>query len=196
MTTKAERTKQFILETAAPIYNEKGISGVSIDDILEATQLTKGCIYGHFKGKDDLSEQVVEYSLNNITKKINAVVSQETTARAKINAFIDFYKNPIATYISGGCPIFNTAVEVDDNFPEIKKKVAAKFIAGQQALSAILKQGIENGEFSSELNPARFAFKMFSAIEGGIIICRTIDSAQPMFELVNDLKKELDQYCL
>ncbi len=196
MTTKAERTKQFILETAAPIYNEKGISGVSIDDILEATQLTKGCIYGHFKGKDDLSEQVVEYSLNNMTAKINAVVSQETTAKAKINAFIDFYKNPITTYISGGCPIFNTAVEADDNFPEIKKMVAAKFIAGQQALSAILQQGIENGEFSSELHPARFAFKMFSAIEGGIIICRTIDSAQPMFELVNDLKKELDQYCV
>lgn len=196
MTTKAERTKQFILETAAPIYNEKGISGVSIDDILEATQLTKGCIYGHFKGKDDLSEKVVEYSLNNMTAKINAVVSQETTAKAKINAFIDFYKNPINTYISGGCPIFNTAVEADDNFPEIKKMVAAKFITGQQALSSILQQGIENGEFSSELNPVRFAFKMFSAIEGGIIICRTIDSVQPMFELVNDLKKELDQYCV
>ena len=28
MLTKAEKTKQFILETAAPLYNEKGISGV------------------------------------------------------------------------------------------------------------------------------------------------------------------------
>ena len=28
MLTKAERTKQFILETAAPIFNQKGISGV------------------------------------------------------------------------------------------------------------------------------------------------------------------------
>jgi hypothetical protein len=40
-----------------------------------------------------------------MTAKINTVVSQETTAKAKINAFIDFYKNPITTYISGGCPI-------------------------------------------------------------------------------------------
>lgn len=57
MLTKAEKTKQFILETVSPLYHEKGISGVSIDDVMEATKLTKGCIYGHFSGKEDLSEQ-------------------------------------------------------------------------------------------------------------------------------------------
>lgn len=196
MTTKAERTKQFILETAAPLYNEKGISGVSIDDVLEATKLTKGCIYGHFQGKDDLSEQVIEYSLNDLTEKITAAVLKETTAKAKINAFMDFYKNPINTYINGGCPLFNTAVEADDNFPAIKQKVASRFLAGQQALCEILQQGIDNGEFSSQLTPERFAFKMVAAIEGGIVICRTIDVAQPMYELVNDLKNELEQYSL
>jgi AcrR family transcriptional regulator len=194
MSTKAERTKQFILEIAASLYNEKGISGVSIDDVLEATNLTKGCIYGHFKGKDDLSEQVIEYSLENLTKKITATVLKETTSLAKINAFMDFYKNPINTYISGGCPLFNTAVEADDNFPEIKKKVATRFLEGQQALCEVLQQGINSGEFSTRLDPAKFAFKMVAAIEGGIVICRTIDSAQPMLELVNDLKKELEQY--
>lgn len=196
MATKAERTKQFILETAAPLYNEKGISGVSIDDVLEATKLTKGCIYGHFNGKDDLSEQVIEHSLNNLTQKITAAVLKQTTAKAKINAFMDFYKNPINTYISGGCPLFNSAVEADDNFPVIKQKAAARFLAGQQALGEILQQGIESGEFSSRLNAAGFAFKMVAAIEGGIVICRTIDSAQPMYELVNDLKVELENYSL
>lgn len=196
MLTKAERTKQFILETAAPLYNEKGISGVSIDDVLEATKLTKGCIYGHFQGKDDLSEQVIEYSLNSMTEKVAATVLKQTTAKGKINAFIDFYKNPIDTYIAGGCPIFNTAVEADDNFPTIKQKVAKKLLEGQQALSDIIKQGIDDGEFSQQLDPQRFAFKLVAAIEGAIVICRTINSAQPMYDLVNDLKKELDQYTL
>lgn len=196
MVSKAERTKQFILETAAPLYNEKGISGVSIDDVLEATKLTKSCIYGHFAGKDDLSEQVIEYSLRNLTERIVSLVMKEISAKGKINTFIDFYKNPITTFIPGGCPIFNTAVEADDNFPEIKLKVAAAFLAGQEQLANILRQGIENGEFSSKLNPAKFAFKMVAAIEGGTVICRTIDSAQPMYELVTDLKEELNQYSL
>ncbi|WP_333624206.1 TetR family transcriptional regulator [Sphingobacterium siyangense] len=54
MLTKAEKTKQVILETASLLYYEKGISGVSIDDVLEATKLTNGCIYGHFSEKEDL----------------------------------------------------------------------------------------------------------------------------------------------
>lgn len=196
MATKAEKTKQFILETAAPLYNEKGISGVSIDDVLEATKLTKGCIYGHFQGKEDLSEQVIEYSLNHLTEKITAAVLKENTAKGKISAFMDFYKNPINTFIDGGCPLFNTAVEADDNFPTIKQKVAARFAAGQEALSKILQEGIDSGEFSSKLNPKRFAFKMVAAIEGGIVICRTIDSAKPMYDLVQDLKDELQNYSM
>lgn len=196
MLTKAQKTKQFILETAAPLYNEKGISGVSIDDVLAATKLTKGCIYGHFQGKDDLSEQVIEYSLNSMTEKVAAAVLKQTTAKDKINAYIDFYKNPFDTYIAGGCPIFNTAVEADDNFPTIKQKVAKKLLEGQQALSDIIKQGIDNGEFSRQIDPQRFAFKLVAVIEGAIVICRTINSVQPMYDLVNDLKKELEQYTL
>lgn len=64
MLTKAERTKQFILETAAPIFNQKGISGANIDDVLAATKLTKGCLYGHFESKEDLALQVVDHMLS------------------------------------------------------------------------------------------------------------------------------------
>lgn len=196
MLTKAEKTKLFILETASPIYNEKGISGVSIDDVLEATKLTKGCIYGHFSGKDDLSEQVVDFSLKKMSEKVASVISKGKTAKEKIFLYLDFYKNPIDTYISGGCPIFNTAVEVDDQFPSIKKKVSAVLNAGQEGISNILKEGISNGEFSDNLNADVFAFKLFSAVEGGIVLSRTMESGKLMVGLINDLKKELEQYSL
>lgn len=62
--TKAERTKKFIIEQAAPIYNEKGVAGTNVDDVLDATKLTKGAIYSHFKNKDDLSMQVTDYLLD------------------------------------------------------------------------------------------------------------------------------------
>ncbi|MFT3919922.1 TetR/AcrR family transcriptional regulator [Cloacibacterium sp.] len=194
MLTKAEKTKNFILETAVPLYNEKGISGVSIDDVLEATKLTKGCLYGHFNGKDDLSEQVIDYSLNKMTAKMMIVVSQGKTAKEKLFLYLDFYKNPIDTFIAGGCPIFNTAVEADDNFPIIKKKVAATLRAGQEGLAKILQDGIDNNEFSEKLNPIIFAFKLMAAVEGGIILCRTLETSKPMTELIKSLKNELELY--
>ena len=196
MLTKAERTKQFILETAAPLYNEKGISGVSIDDVLAATKLTKGCLYGHFENKDDLSFQVVDLMLKKITDKMYLAVADKKTAKARIFAFLDFYKNPIDTYISGGCPLFNTAVDADDNYPVIKQKVAAIFRAGQESLTNVLKEGISNGEFSPNLDPVTFAFKLVASIEGGIVMCRTMDTAKPMQSLIKSLKAELEQYVL
>lgn len=196
MLTKAEKTKQFILETAVPLYNEKGISGVNIDDVLEATKLTKGCLYGHFENKEDLSEQVIDLALKKVSEKIREAVAKGKTPKGKLIAFIDFYKNPIETFISGGCPIFNTAVESDDNYPVMKKKVAKIFRIGQEELVGLLQEGIQIGEFSKDLDPAVFAFKMVAAIEGGIVMCRVMETAKPMQGLLKSLKMELEQYSL
>jgi len=196
MLTKAEKTKQFILETAVPLYNEKGISGVNIDDVLEATKLTKGCLYGHFENKEDLTEQVIDLSLKMVSDKIRAAVYSGKTIKGKIVAFLDFYKNPIETFISGGCPIFNTAVESDDNYPFIKEKVAKVLKNGQLELTALLQEGINIGEFSNKLDPAVFAFKLVASVEGGIVMCRVMNTAKPMQGLVKSLKNELEQYVI
>jgi TetR/AcrR family transcriptional repressor of nem operon len=194
MLTKAERTKQFILETAVPLYNEKGISGVNVDDVLAATKLTKGCLYSHFENKEDLSQHVIDLSLKKAAEKMRMAVSKGITPKAKIFAFLDFYKDPIQTYIPGGCPIFNTAVEADDNYPEVKLKVGAVIRAGLEEISAILREGIQNGTFSDKLDPAVFAFKMMAAVEGGMVMCRVMDTIKPMHQLIKSLKAELEQY--
>ena len=194
MITKAERTRQFILETAAPLYNEKGIAGVHIDDVLAATNLTKGCLYGHFESKEDLSLQVIDLLLSKMTGKIMTTIGQEDTAKAKIFAFLDLYKDPLNTYIRGGCPIFNTAVESDDTHSLIKEKVGTIFRNGQKMTVDILQQGIENGEFSIELDPAVYAFKLVAAVEGGMVMCRAMNTAKPMQGLIKSLKAELEQY--
>ncbi|MDT3405386.1 TetR/AcrR family transcriptional regulator [Mucilaginibacter terrae] len=194
MLTKAERTKQFILETAAPIFNQKGISGANIDDVLDAAKLTKGCLYGHFENKEDLALQVVDHMLVNNGEKMMATISKGKTAKAKVFAFLDFYKDPLNTHLKGGCPIFNIAVESDDNFPVIKEKIAGVIRNGQNIFISILNQGIQAGEFSATLDPAVYAFKAVAAVEGGLVMCRAINSAKPMAGLIKSLKAELEAY--
>lgn len=41
---KAQRTRQFIVEKTAPIFNVKGYAGTSLADMTEATGLTKGSV--------------------------------------------------------------------------------------------------------------------------------------------------------
>lgn len=196
MLTKAERTKQFILETAAPIFNQKGISGANIDDVLAATKLTKGCLYGHFEGKEDLALQVVDHMLNTNGEKMLLTISKGKTAKAKVFAFLDFYKDPLNTYLKGGCPVFNIAVESDDNFPAIKEKIAGVIRHGQELFVSILNQGIAEGEFSEKLDPAIYAFKAVSAVEGAVVMCRAMNTAKPMAGLLRSLKAELESYAI
>ena len=194
MLTKAERTKQFILETAAPIFNQKGISGANIDDVLAATKLTKGCLYGHFEGKEDLALQVVDHMLNTNGEKMLSTISKGKTAKAKVFAFLDFYKDPLNTYLKGGCPVFNIAVESDDNFPVIKEKIGGVIRHGQEMFVSILNQGIANGEFSDKLNSSLYAFKAVAAVEGAVVMCRAMNTAKPMAGLIRSLKAELESY--
>lgn len=196
MLTKAERTKQFILETAAPIFNQKGISGANIDDVLDAAKLTKGCLYGHFENKGDLALQVVDFMLDNNGEKLMLTISKGKTAKAKVFAYLDFYKDPLDTYIKGGCPIFNIAVESDDNFPAVKEKVASILRRGQEMFVGILNQGIKDGEFSAKLDPAVYAFKAVAAVEGAVIMCRAMNTARPMAGLIKGLKAELEGYAV
>jgi TetR/AcrR family transcriptional regulator, transcriptional repressor for nem operon len=196
MLTKAERTKQFILETAAPIFNQKGISGANIDDVLAATKLTKGCLYGHFEGKEDLALQVVDFMLKTNGEKMLSTIGKGKKAKAKVFAFLDFYKDPLNTYLKGGCPIFNVAVESDDHFPAIKEKIAGVIRRGQELFVSILKQGIEDGEFSDKLEPAVYAFKAVAAVEGAVIMCRSMNTAKPMASLLKNLKAELESYAI
>jgi len=192
--TKAENTKLLILEKAGAIYNASGINGTGIDDVLDAAKITKGCLYSHFENKEDLSVQTADYLLNKINYGTNQAMMREKTAKGKIFAYMDFNKSPLNTYIEGGCPIFNLAVEVDDNHAVIKKKVSSLLSTSQEIFAEILQSGIEKKEFSTALDPVVFAFKMFAAVEGGIVMCRVMNTNAPMKGLIKSLKDELESY--
>lgn len=189
--SKAARTRQFIIEQAAPIFNEKGIAGTSVDDVLQAAQVARGCLYNHFESKQELAHQTMDFLLETILDRVQAALNQETSAKAKIYAYLDFNKDPLNTSITGGCPIFNAATEADNTDPVVKEKVRAAMVAGHKLLAGILQRGIEQKEFTPALEPQQFAFKLFAAVEGAIIMCRILHTAKPMQQLIKSLKAEL-----
>ena len=140
--------------------------------------------------------QVVEHMLNTNGEKMLLTISKGKTAKAKVFAFLDFYKDPLNTYLKGGCPIFNIAVESDDNFPAIKGKIGGVIRHGQELFVSILNQGIANGEFSDKLDPVVYAFKAVAAVEGAVVMCRSMDTAKPMAGLIKSLKAELETYVI
>jgi TetR/AcrR family transcriptional repressor of nem operon len=192
--SKAEKTKQFIIETAANIFNEKGIAGTSVDDILQATKIAKGCLYGHFKSKEALSYASVDYLLSKLVERRTVALNKEVTATGKLYAFMDNSKNPLETPFEGGCPIVNLSTEADDTNPVIKQKIKSLLENAISLFTEILKDGILKGEFTDNLDPEEYAIKMFMSIEGANAICRVLNSVKPMSIIIKSLKKELATY--
>lgn len=192
--SKAEKTKQHLIEHAAVIFNEKGIAGTSVDEIILASRSTKGCFYGHFDSKEELSYASVDYLLNKLTERRTSALEKQKTATGKIHAFLEMNKSPLNSFVNGGCPIVNFATESDDTNPVIQKKIKAMVQKAISLFVKIIEDGITNGEFTEALIPIEFATKMFLSIEGGNAICRVLNSTKPMQTVIKSLKSELASY--
>jgi TetR/AcrR family acrAB operon transcriptional repressor len=57
---EALETRNRILDTAERVFLKRGVSRTSLDDIAEATGVTRGAIYWHFKNKADLFEAMMK----------------------------------------------------------------------------------------------------------------------------------------
>lgn len=67
MSSKGEQTRNKILDAAQDLVMSNGFAGTSIDEILRATDLTKGAFFHHFKGKGELARELVErYTLGDL----------------------------------------------------------------------------------------------------------------------------------
>src|SRR5258705_11097443 len=138
--SKGKTTRQFIIEKAAPIFNIKGIEATAMSDIMEATRLSKGSLYVHFKDKDELAKTVVEHKLEVVRKKINAVIDAAPTAKDKLFAFISVLTDVLNPAVTGGCPMINFGMEADDTNPIVKQRIHEAIEYTQKMIADIVKR--------------------------------------------------------
>ncbi|MDR0195137.1 MAG: TetR/AcrR family transcriptional regulator [Myroides sp.] len=173
--TKAEKTRQFIIEETAYLFNTKGAAATSLSDITEATGLTKGSIYGNFKNKDEVALAVFEHNAYKVYQEIKKSISKDNqTQRERLLAIVDLYKTQWPMFFElGGCPLLNTATEADDTFPELKQAVVKTFSGLANIFIKILEKGQENKEFKTDIDIESYSYLFISLIEGGMLLGKT-----------------------
>lgn len=191
--TKSEKTRQFIIEKAADLFNQKGYNGTTLQDIMDATGLTKGGIYGNFKrdglDKKGIKEEIAVAAFDHAVGRVYAAVGERTgvieNSLDKLKAVVYFYRERILNPpVEGGCPIQNTAIESDDANPVLRKKVLAALADWKRRIVRTLEKGIENGEVRPDVNLEDFATLFIGNLEGGIMLARVQRSPQP-FEVMS-----------
>lgn len=180
--SKAENTKRFIIEQSAAVFNKKGFAGTSLQDLTEATGLTKGSIYGNFENKDEVAAAAFEYNLSILQQGMDAELEQATTAKEQLLAMTRFYRNSIKNVMKrGGCPILNTATDADDTHPLLKKKVTRGIRSWKKRIETIIEQGKTSGEIRKGADAAAFAITFIALIEGGIMLASVTGDAGMLY---------------
>jgi TetR/AcrR family transcriptional repressor of nem operon len=187
--TKAERTRQLIIEKTAPLFNRHGYAGTSLNDITQATGLTRGGIYGNFENKDAVALAAFDYNQGQISSLVTSKIKQQAKAIDKLMAYLTVFGNPdLAPVLTNGCPILNTATEADDTHPELRKKAVLALHRWQRSIEIIIKEGQERKELKKNIDTKEFALAFIALIEGGVMQAKVTGSRDGLNAAVNVLR--------
>jgi TetR/AcrR family transcriptional repressor of nem operon len=188
---KGELTRQRIIAEAAPIFNQKGFGGSSMQDVMEATGLEKGGLYRHFKSKEELAAEAFRYALQRAIRTRTDGLDHIQGALPKLAYIIRRFVEAPAV-LPGGCPLLNTAVDADDGNPVLRKLARQAFAEWNGRLFALVEQGIAAGEIRRDTNPGQLATTIIAALEGGLVLSRMENSREPLKSVEASLLLLLD----
>ncbi|MEO1516492.1 MAG: TetR family transcriptional regulator [Bacteroidota bacterium] len=178
---KSDQTRLLIIEKAAALFNKQGFAGTSMQDIMDATGLTKGGIYGNFKRdakdkkgvKDEIAVAAFAHSVERVGLEIRQRTKVIDNSIDKLKAVVYFYKERILNPpIEGGCPILNTSIEADDNHPMLRQEVLQAIEFWHHGIASTIRKGIERSEIKEGTDPEDFATVFIGTLEGGILLAR------------------------
>ncbi len=142
MAGKGEQTRKNITEKALQLFSVKGYFNTSINDILEATHLTKGGLYCHFKSKEDIWRAVYDDAVD-IWKAVafdGARHLENPLARiekALHNVLINYLGGDV---FDGGCFFVNMLVEMSGQSASMGKHILKGFVGFSRLFQAWLSE--------------------------------------------------------
>lgn len=173
--SKAKRTKRYIVEKTASIFNKRGFIGTSLSELTNATGLTKGSIYGNFANKEEVAIAVFNYNYQSLIKRFAIKLNEVKTAKDKLHAFLDTYEEVFSELMeSGGCPILNNAVDADDTNGILSNLSSKAFSDWNKNLETI----INNGKYNKEIDAQYYADLFIITIEGGLLLAKSTGKKQ------------------
>ncbi|MEL6867514.1 MAG: TetR/AcrR family transcriptional regulator [Bacteroidota bacterium] len=168
----AKQGKERIIDAAFRLFFKQGYRGVSLKDIIESSQLSKGAIYHHFKSKHDIYLAAIEtYFFEIITTQFpdDDHLSFRERLRRRYEPFIhifDFIEKmeaggvayPIRTFF-----IFQLESEKD---PSVRQHLVASMQQYRQDMTQLVQSAMNKGELDTRLSAQIIAEQLMSMIEG------------------------------
>mgnify|MGYP001175915553 CR=1 FL=1 len=160
-----KHTRQRILNAATEIFSEKGYHGTAVDDIVKASNSSKGSFYFHFPSKQEIFFSLIDRFVASLISNIEIAIDRESGIYDKINAALGIVFNTIAKHRSLARILLSGGMGLGKVFDE-------KLLDGHARLAGLIKRyldlAIEEGSIEP-MNTEVMAYAWFGSMNEVVI---------------------------
>ena len=164
MGEKSLQKKQYILDTARKVFANKGYKRVTMKDIVEACEISRGGLYLYFESIEQIFLEVLQIDANETDDIFSGSITQEDTAADIMTLFLKEQKKEILRK-SNSLTMAVYEYFFDQQKEDKNNMLRRQFDAGVRVLEKLIETGIANGEFYCE-DPRGAASNIMYVLEG------------------------------
>ncbi len=164
MGEKSEQKKQMIVETARKIFSEKGFCRVTMKDIVDACQISRGGLYLYFDSTASLFEEILRQEEAETDDVFSNALGEDATILDVLLVFLKEQKREILRDREDLSVATYEYYFHQRPTPE-KDPLRERFEAAASALMELIEAGVRDGEFYCE-DAAAAASNIMFVLEG------------------------------
>lgn len=192
MKTKGEITREKILESARELFNTKGFSVTTINDLVQATGMQKGSLYFHFAGKDDIARAVLSEATSEFMDFLSEALGGDNPGASLEQFFRRVLEKHLSTRFVGGCLFGNTALEMSDFDPDFAAAIAKVFDQWSDKVAIVVAGAQQSGQIRTDISSETLANHIIATIEGGVMLSRLKKDERPLQKCLETLSITLE----
>jgi AcrR family transcriptional regulator len=164
----SEERKKQILEAAISVFAKLGFHKARMDDIVEASGLSKGALYWYFKSKEDLIKNIMDSIFASSMKEFQYFPDVQDSAREQIANMLIHSMHEAKQMLEIRPIVYEIfAYALRDRI--IQKTIREYFNTYTEQLTPIIQEGINKGEFR-DIDPFSAALALGAIFEGTILL--------------------------
>lgn len=188
-----ERTRSQILKAASHEIYDHGFQGVSIDQIIKKTNVTKGAFFHYFPTKNDLGYAIADEVLRDmiLERWIRPLAAYKNPVQGILKRFKILTDAMAEEDIIRGCPLNNLAQEMSSVDPVFREKLKEVMILWIDEMERYLKKAQENGYLKKTANTRQVAEFIVATVEGSFGMGKSIADKKIYTSMYNSLRDYL-----
>jgi AcrR family transcriptional regulator len=195
MPSKGEITRQTIVDQSLQLFSVKGYYNTSIKDVLKATGLTKGGLYGHFDSKEEIWYAVYDQAVD-IWRSL--VFKGARQCEDPLERLHTITRNNMQNYLGGevfdgGCFFLNMLVELSGQSASMSRHILRGFVRLSRLLRLWLEEAQEKGMISPDLNLKEIANFIIISVNGAAPLYTASRDALIWRQTISQLRYYLKQ---